>query len=546
MLYGILASLALAGLVYVHHRLTRFLPKSRVKSQKRRLHLRMKASPGAASGLEIVLKMGKFAAWRKSRRVRPCLPSRQRIRHPNSHSVRLGRAQRGMEIRESYESALLLQGPPRSGKSALLGSLIINHAGPVLSTSTKPDMYSISSGVRAKRGPIEVFCPAGTGGLRSTFAWSPTSGCRDPQVAARRGLAFASAVSTKGTDAADNFWSSQAAEFLSAAMMATDLAGGDLRLTKRWLEGSAEDAEAILKSAGMHDQAASLAHLRSPAEKTTATIKLILNKGLSFLGDAELAASVIPHGPEFDIESFLALNGTLYMIASGSEESPTAPVFAALATEVFFQAGMIGMAMPGQRLDPPIRFALDELCTICPVPVAEWMSDAGGKGITIAVGCHSDDQLKMKFGADATGAIHGTAGTQILFPGITDPKMLDTASKISGDFSQRVRGQEHVTNHPIFSEAMIRQVPDQFALVIKGNSSPVIIKTERGWKQRPYRQAKRRGQAVAHVEPIAHPIPAFQLHDVAAVESFDQAPDPLGAMLADVQVDRAPANAWSA
>jgi type IV secretory pathway TraG/TraD family ATPase VirD4 len=287
----------------------------------------------------------------------------------------------------------------------------------------------------------------------------------------------------------------------------------------------------------------SLAHLRSPAEKTTATIKLILNKGLSFLGDPELAASVIPHGPEFDIAEWLASNGTLYMIASGSEESPTAPVFAALATEVFFQSLMIGRAMPGQRLDAPIRFALDELCTICPVPVAEWMSDAGGSGATFALGCHSDDQLKMKFGAEATGAIHGCAGTQILFPGITDAKMLETASKICGDFMQRARGSEHVTNHPIFSESMIRQIPDQFALVIKGNCSPVLAKVERGWRQRPYRQLRRRGQAVAAVEPVSGRAAVEAASEYLAVESPVDDIDVMGDLLADAVAEAHP---WGA
>lgn len=535
-LYLILTVLVIAGLVWVHRRLTRFVPNGRVHSMKRRAHLRMRVSRGTATALEIVIRMGQLPAYRKSKRIRPSLSAWQRLTRPNSHSARIGRAQRGMAIRESYESAILLEGPPRSGKSGLISSLILNHDGPVLSTSTKPDMHSLSSGVRSKLGPLAVFCPAGTGGLKSTFAWSPTSGCRNPQVATRRGIAFAGAVSTKGTDASDNFWSSQAAEFLSAAMMAADIAGGDLRLVHRWLQGSAEDAEAILHAAGAHDQAMSLAHLRSPAEKTTATVKLILNKGLSFLGDSELAASVIPDGPEFDIPAFLASNGTLYMIASGSEESPTAPVFAALATEVFYQSLMIGRAMPGQRLDAPIRFALDELCTICPVPVAEWMSDAGGSGVTIAIGCHSDDQLKMKFGAEATGAIHGCAGTQVLFPGISDKTMLETASKICGDFMQRARGSEHVTNHPIFSESMIRQIPDQFGLVIKGNCSPTLAKIERGWKQSSYRRAKRRGEAVAVLQPVSAPA-AVPAASQPAVDQPSGLPDPLGELLADSLAD---------
>jgi type IV secretory pathway TraG/TraD family ATPase VirD4 len=42
-----------------------------------------------------------------------------------------------------YERAVLLLGPPRSGKSsAVIIPAILSHTGPVVSTSTKPDVYT--------------------------------------------------------------------------------------------------------------------------------------------------------------------------------------------------------------------------------------------------------------------------------------------------------------------------------------------------------------------------------------------------------------------
>jgi type IV secretion system protein VirD4 len=120
----------------------------------------------------------------------------QRIRHPELYSVKIGTAQRGIKLRVTLEEACLIQAPPRQGKTAaLLADIVLRYPGPAVSTSVKPDVFAMTSGVRYKLGPVEVFNPQNIGGVPSTIAWSPTSGCRDPQVAERRASAFAGAVS---------------------------------------------------------------------------------------------------------------------------------------------------------------------------------------------------------------------------------------------------------------------------------------------------------------------------------------------------------------
>ena len=56
----------------------------------------------------------------------------------------------------------------------------------MVSTSTKPDMFTLTSGLRARRGQVHVFNPQGTGGIPSTVRWSPLEGCLDPATAIRR------------------------------------------------------------------------------------------------------------------------------------------------------------------------------------------------------------------------------------------------------------------------------------------------------------------------------------------------------------------------
>src|SRR5580704_8377876 len=82
--------------------------------------------------------------------------------------------------------------------------------------------------------------------------------------------------------------------------------------------------ERILLRAGAHQWALTLAELRSEAQKTTATVRMVMSRALSFMADPALAESVLPsHGEGFDIPSFLAGCGTVYMIAEAiGEDAP--------------------------------------------------------------------------------------------------------------------------------------------------------------------------------------------------------------------------------
>ena len=63
--------------------------------------------------------------------------------------------------------------PPRTYKTAFLADVILSYPGPVIATSTKPDLYALTSPVRARYGPVHVFNPQHIGAVPSTFCWSP-------------------------------------------------------------------------------------------------------------------------------------------------------------------------------------------------------------------------------------------------------------------------------------------------------------------------------------------------------------------------------------
>jgi type IV secretory pathway TraG/TraD family ATPase VirD4 len=488
----------------------RRLPRHRVRYLRLRLYLRLHPGPGHATVPELWLRWGRFTAFRRSGQSRRSLTFWQRALGPvSAYAILVGRAQFRHELRLPLDEHAVVKSPPRGGKTGWLASVILHYPGPVLSTTTKHDVFALTSGIRARRGPVHVFNPQGVGDVPSTFRWNPLEGCQDPATAIRRADAFAYSVSQKGVDDA-TFWASKASDYLRAYFHAAAVECLDLRQIARWVSGAdSTDAEDILNDTpgAVRQWAALLAELRGEANKTAQTIRMTMSRALAFLADPALAASVLPEpGQSLDLERFLYEAGTLYLIAeTRGEDSPVAPLFACLASELHYTAALAGSRMPGGRLDPPLLMALDEVTQICPVPVPSWLADSGGKGIQIITVAHGEAQLRSRWGRDGARVIMDTSGAKIWLPGISDPDTLEAAAILCGTAAVREHGQDHHTRHPVMSPEMIRQLPAGHALVVRGGHSPVIARLPMCWKDPRYRHARHDGQAIAPFRPAAQP-----------------------------------------
>jgi type IV secretion system protein VirD4 len=487
------------------------VPRFRVLHTRIRLRLRLHPGRGHATVVQLWLRWSRFAAFRRSGRARRSMSLAARlIAGSRAYSILIGRAHYRHGLRMPLEEHALIVAPPRAGKTGLLAAIVLHYPGPVLSTTTKHDMFELTSGVRARRGPVEVFNPQSIGGVPSTFRWNPIAGCESQEVAIRRADGFAKAITMGGVEDS-SFWTAKASDYLRGYFHAAALAGGDLRLVSRWVMGSDPQApEDILAAEGASQWADQLAELRSEAQKTASTIRMTMSRSLAFMSDPALAVSVLPdHGDGFDIAAWLALRGTLYMIAeSEHDDSPVAPLFACLANEIHYIAAQIGQASPGGRLDPPLLMALDEIVQTCPVPLPTWLADSGGKGIQLIPVAHGEAQLRSRWHADGAQVILDTCGVKLWLPGITDVQTLDMASKLCGQVAMKERGWDQHSRHDLMTSDMIRQLPAGYALVIRSGLSPVIAKLPAAWKDPVYRQARRRGHAIACLTATS-PTPAF-------------------------------------
>jgi type IV secretory pathway TraG/TraD family ATPase VirD4 len=274
--------------------------------------------------------------------------------------------------------------------------------------------------------------------------------------------------------------------------------------------------------AGAGHWAVTLSELRSEAHKTAATVRMVMSRALSFMADPVLAASVLPSPDGFDIDAFLRDRGTLYMIADSSQQdAPVAPLFAAMASEIHYQAAQIGQASPSGRLDPPLLMGLDEVTQICPVPLPFWLADSGGKGIQVCAVAHGEAQLAGRWGEQGKQAVLDTCSVKVFLPGITDTATLDAASKLCGQAAFKEHGQDHHSRHDVATPDMVRQLPPGFALVIRGGCAPVIARLPRVWDDPAYRRARRRGRAAAALRPATAPGLAGVAGRVAQVRPED-------------------------
>jgi hypothetical protein len=69
------------------------------------------------------------------------------------------------------------------------------------------------------------------------------------------------------------------------------------------------------------------------------------------------------------------------------------------------------------------------------------------------------------------------------------------ASELCGQAGYKLKGQEHESEHDVMAPEMIRQLPGQHALVVRGGLAPVIARLPMAWKDRLYKKARRGGWA---------------------------------------------------
>jgi hypothetical protein len=292
-----------------------------------RVSLRLRPGPGFATLAELCMHWSKAAAIVHGHRSRPSLGLWERLCGPaTGYAVRFGRAQFGRRAFGRMQDQVLILAPPQAGKSGLLADRITDHPGPVLCTSTRVDLFTHTAGLRARLGPIDTFNPLGIGGVPSTFVWDIIDGCAAADTAIRRAQDLTGDYPTGDM----KWWQCKASAALAALLHAAGLLPGATILdVHAWVHRLGDKmAEEILEAAPGASRAlrSILAEIRQLG-KTADSVRATISESLTWVAVDELAAAVTPRAAAgFDVAGFVRRNGTLYMIAPGTETAPIAPL----------------------------------------------------------------------------------------------------------------------------------------------------------------------------------------------------------------------------
>lgn len=98
--------------------------------------------------------------------------------------------------------------------------------------------------------------------------------------------------------------------------------------------------------------------------------------------------------------------GTLHVVAPKAEAGSMTPLTSAFVSEVFIAARAVARTQPGERLDPTLRFVLDEIPNLCPLRhLDEYIGDGRGRGLPVIWFAQTPSQLNDVFGTHKAQAI---------------------------------------------------------------------------------------------------------------------------------------------
>jgi type IV secretory pathway TraG/TraD family ATPase VirD4 len=333
---------------------------------------------------------------------------------------------------------VLLLGPPRSGKtSGVIIPGLLSHTGPVVCTSTKPDVARATARARSRLGRVWVFDPTGAsrGAGAEHLRWSPVrvSASWDGAVLMARAMTAAAGVGSGTTHG--SHWAKRSQALLAPFLHAAALDGRDMESVLDWVMRHELDEAGILLEQERASRLAfgSLLGLLNTEERERASIFSAAADALqAYTSEAALEAA---KNPNFSPEQFVASEDTIYIHAPAEEQAGAAPIVCGLLAEIrraTYHAHQQG------TLRGPVLFALDEVANIAPLEeLPQIAAEGGGQGLELLAALQDLSQARARWGQAADGFLT-LFGTKVILPGIADTRSLEAISTALGEYDRQM------------------------------------------------------------------------------------------------------------
>ena len=434
----------------------------------------------------------------------PSVPGRRPRLDPRDLGMRLGRLGRH-DVYASEEDVLLEIAGPRSNKtSALVVPAVLSAVGPVVTTSNKVDVYTLTVGLRAQLGRVFVMDPQRICGAEQTWWWNPLAGIKDMADAQYLVTHFSQTVGA-GHERADPYFTKGAERLIGQLFVAAAHSRRNLRDVLDWLATRSETPVGLLRRAGLDAVARGLqGTLEAPPDQRGGLYETALT-ALGCLESEAVLSYVTPPNTwrtppratpiepiaEFDPWRFLVgyqtLDGvpqpsdTLYLLTREGAGTG-APVVAALVDHLLRTAAQAATARGG-RVDPPVRAVLDEAANICPIKnLPDLYSYFGSMSIQAMTWLQSYQQGVHVWGRPGMDKLWSAATIKLIGAGVHDASFCEDLSRLVGEHDVPTWSDQRGVGHRsstlstrrdrILAAADIAALPKTTAVLISAGRTP--------------------------------------------------------------------------
>lgn len=358
----------------------------------------------------------------------------------------LGYRPGGNWVTADPEHAVLVLGPPRSGKtSAVVIPAMLAAPGPVVSTATKPDVMEATWRSRAQIGQVWLFDPTGEQTSLPTdirrLSWSPITAAASWDDALVMARAMTAATKPGQGTTNEQHWHERATALLAPLLHAANLNQQPITELLRWILRQdlnppcliLEDHDATIAADVLAGIAKTDTRERSSIFSATAGVLAAYNATATRNNAAN---------PNFDPHRFTTSTDTIYITAPAHKQALAAPLVVGLLEQIRHATYQHAPTRPPNT--PPVLLALDELANIAPIhDLPALISEAGGQHLHILACLQDLSQARTRWGQHATEGLLSLFQTKLILTGINDPQTLQTISLTLGEYDR------HLVSHSI-------------------------------------------------------------------------------------------------
>ncbi len=332
----------------------------------------------------------------------------------------------------SRRPALIL-GPTQVGKtSCVVIPTVLTAPGALVSTSTKPDVFSATMGWRSKMGRCFLFDLTGEAEIPTNavaLRWSPVIGCEDYDRAEDIANAIAASARPNARNTEASHWVERSTAWLAPVLHAAALKRADMMQVCKWVwSHELREVQSIVSASGSWIAGASLSGIEQTDERERSGILSTAAGLLSAYRNAHVLDAACD--PNFDPDHFAASYDTVYVTAPADRQDQFAPLIVALLDQIKNAVYRRHNRFPEAA---PVVFALDEAANIAPLPkLPQIASEGGGQGLVLLTAMQDISQARFRWGEQAKG-FFTLFPVKVFFPGIADAETLELISQLGGE-----------------------------------------------------------------------------------------------------------------